>query len=65
MQRSTAEKLRENWGNAFCFHPIFDKEYKSSEHTGNYVCLICGKVLSEEDYKLFEEAKQTSQKLLS
>jgi hypothetical protein len=51
MQSSTAEKLRQDWGNAFCYHPMFDREYKSNEYTGNHVCLICGEPLTEEEYK--------------
>lgn len=65
MQSATAKKLRQDWGAAFCFHPIFDKEYDSTEYTGNHVCLICGKSLSEEEYKDFCKTKETNEKLLN
>lgn len=62
MQSSTAEKLRHDWGNAFCYHPMFDLEYQSNEYTGNHVCLICGKSLSEEEYKNIHKTKERNEK---
>lgn len=58
MQTSTAEKLRKYWGDAFCYHPLLDKEYESDKYTGNYVCLICGKTVTEEKHKNFTDEKK-------
>lgn len=63
MQSLTAKKLRQDWGDTFCFHPMFDKEYKSTEYTGNHVCLICGQSLSEEEYKDFCKTKERNETL--
>ena len=62
MQSSTAEKLRQDWGNAFCYHPMFDKEYRSNEYKGNYVCLICGGTVSEEKHKHFIKMKDVGER---
>jgi hypothetical protein len=48
MQSSTANKLREAWGNTICQHPMLDKEYDSGKETGKYACLICGKEFDEK-----------------
>lgn len=61
MQSSTAEKLRQDWGDALCYHPMFDKEYKSNEYTGNHVCLICGKLLCEEEYESSNKTKEQTE----
>lgn len=61
MQSSTAKKLRQDWGNAFCYHPMFDKEYASNRYTEKYVCLICGKSLDEEEYKNFDITKEVTE----
>lgn len=48
MQSSTANRLREAWGDTICQHPMLDKEYDSGEETGNYACLICGMEFDEK-----------------
>ena len=46
MQRKTAEKLRSDWGDVTCYHPMTDHEYIANIPTGNAVCLICGKAFN-------------------
>jgi hypothetical protein len=48
MQASTSERLRNEWGNAICHHPMIDTEYHSGSQTGNVACLICGETFSEK-----------------
>jgi hypothetical protein len=46
MQASTSKRLKNEWGNAICYHTMVDVEYHSNLQTGNLSCLICGKIFS-------------------
>jgi uncharacterized Zn finger protein (UPF0148 family) len=43
MQASEAAKLPEEWGEKPCNHDHIEKEYYLGAHTGEYVCITCGR----------------------
>ena len=46
MQASISERLRNEWGDTICHHPMLDIEYNFGSKTGNFACLICGAAVS-------------------
>jgi len=38
-----AKRLREQWGNKPCDHLNLDREYDLGGHTGDVVCVQCGR----------------------
>lgn len=48
MMSSTADRLREEWGNADCYHPMLDNEFSQEGSTGNLVCLTCGSQFNQK-----------------
>lgn len=52
MQMTKALRLREDWkkkGDPPCDHPIIDREYYLSSHTGDSVCTTCGRIVDESE----------------
>jgi hypothetical protein len=46
LKQKRAQELREAWGDAPCEHPKLAKLYDLGTHTGNFVCIQCGRVFS-------------------
>jgi len=42
MQAKEALRLKREWGDKPCNHPVIEKEYDLGSDTGDYVCTTCG-----------------------
>lgn len=49
MQYEKAMRLQEDWGNKYCPHPSFQKEYYLSSQTGDHICTQCGKIFTSQE----------------
>ena len=49
-----ALRLRQNWaikGSPPCTHPTLDKERLWGKFTGNYICTVCGKSYTYDEWE--------------
>ena len=47
-------RIRQNWaikGNPSCSHPILDKELFWGKDTGNYICMVCGRSFTHDEWE--------------
>jgi|WetSurMetagenome_2_1015567.scaffolds.fasta_scaffold197186_2 hypothetical protein len=61
MEYNDVQLLKNEWGNKFCNHPKFEKEYYNGAFLTSYVCNICGKEFSVYE-KMELEASRKKQK---
>ena len=59
MQAHDAAESRKEWGEKPCNHDHIEPEYYLGAHTGDYVCVTCGKEFASR-----EEAERDRQKQL-
>lgn len=49
MQAHEVAALQKEWGEKPCTHDRVEKEYYLGTHTGDYVCITCGKEFTSRE----------------
>jgi hypothetical protein len=57
MEHEKVERLRKDWADRKCDHPNIESEYRLGKATGNMVCTVCGKSISESVWKRTHKTK--------
>ncbi len=64
MEYLVAQKLKEEWGDKPCDHPVLEKEYYVGAFLINYVCTSCGREFTiAQKLEIYEERKAAAKEL--
>lgn len=65
MEYLVAQKLKEEWGDKPCDHPVLEKEYYVGAFLINYVCTSCGKEFTIAQKLEMDEKRKAAAKELN
>jgi hypothetical protein len=61
MEYVVAQKVKEQWGDKPCDHPVLEKEYYTGAFLTNYVCTQCGREFTiPQKMEMYQERKKAS-----
>ncbi len=60
MQTYRANRLKEEWGDKPCNHPVLEKEFYIDIPTKEYVCTTCGDVFTKAEMMKIEKERLMS-----